>query len=111
MDASSQCGDLPGGADRGATLIAKGKDHHRVRLSMGQRRTTGYLVNIRDPEPFTIHADVAEIRVRWGTPDGDAMVGQALTTPCVDVDVPSRYRGVRFFDRDGQLRGEAVWEP
>lgn len=92
--------------DAGAAVVALGDDGAaRIRLSMGQRSTGGYRVAIADPSPVAITDGVAELRVSWQTPRAEDAVTQALTRPCVEVELPPAYDGARFVDQDGVERG------
>lgn len=72
---------------------------------MGQRSTGGYRVDLVDSSPVAITDGVAELRVSWQTPGAEDAVTQALTQPCVEVELPPAYRGARFVDQNGVERG------
>lgn len=92
--------------DAGAAVVAVGDDGAaRIRLSMGQRSTGGYRVDLVDSSPVAITDGVAELRVSWQTPGAEDAVTQALTQPCVEVELPPAYRGARFVDQNGVERG------
>lgn len=107
VDSGSHCATPPERA--GAVILATDKaDGFRVRLGMGQRSTGGYAVRIVDESPERTDDGIAIVRVDWRVPGAEDAVTQALTRPCVEIDVPAEYRGVRFIDADGVVRGEAV---
>lgn len=107
VDSGSHCATPPERA--GAVVVATDEaDGFRVRLGMGQRSTGGYAVRIADESPEGIDDGIAIVRVEWRVPGPEDAVTQALTRPCVEVDVPTEYRGVRFIDGDDVVRGEAV---
>lgn len=81
-----------------------------VYMGMGQKPTGGYGLALRD-EPVTIRDSTATIPVAWRTPASDAVVTQALTSPCLVVTLPKGdYRQVRAVDADGKERLRAPIE-
>ncbi|RFA30146.1 hypothetical protein CAI21_08125 [Alkalilimnicola ehrlichii] len=75
-------------------------------VEMGEKRTGGYWVEL-GADTMTVVDGVAEVRVNWHTPEPDAMLTQAITSPCLAVAVPQGdYETVRVVDLEGQIRAE-----
>lgn len=75
-----------------------------VFMAMGQKPTGGYRLSLRDKE-VTIEQGTATIPVTWQSPPSDAMVTQALTSPCLVVTLPrGDYQQIRAVDGDGNER-------
>ncbi len=104
IEQASHCPAPPEAA--GAALLGRTDvGAHRIRLGMGQRSTGGYAVTLTDTEPVRVVDRVAVLRVEWRVPGADEAVTQALTRPCLEIHLPEGYRGVRFVDQDGVVRG------
>lgn len=77
-----------------------------VLVSMGQQRTGGYAVELAQEELAVGH-DTAQIAIRWREPEPGMIVTQALTHPCVFLQVPrANYHSVRVVDQNNQVRAE-----
>lgn len=73
-------------------------------LEMGVKPTGGYALELDDPEAV-VRGGVAVVSVRWRTPDPNAFVTQALTSPCLVVKLPKAgVKTIHIQDQDGALR-------
>lgn len=76
-------------------------------IDMGTRPSGGYALELADPRP-TLEDGTLTIHIDWRTPDPDLFATQALTRPCLLLDIPaSDYRRIEVRDREGRLRGAA----
>lgn len=75
-----------------------------VLATMGQRSTGGYGLELRD-DRATLDNDALALSVTWTEPAEDAMVTQAITSPCLMLTLPRRdYDTIRAVDQDGKTR-------
>ncbi len=76
----------------------------RLRLSMGQQPTGGYVVELADRDVRRVDG-AWELHVVWREPGPDELVTQALTAPCLLLDVPwDEPVPLRILDQHGQDR-------
>jgi hypothetical protein len=77
-----------------------------VLLTMGQQRTGGYAIKLTSDE-LAVEDSVATLRIQWQEPQPGMMVTQALTQPCVFIQVPrGSYQTLRAVDQNGKVRAE-----
>ena len=75
-------------------------------LTMGQQRTGGYAVKLADSK-LVVEGSVATLHIQWQEPQPGMMVTQALTQPCVFIQVPrGSYQTLRVVDQHGNMRAE-----
>ena len=75
-----------------------------VLIAMGQRSTGGYRLELRD-DRAAVDNGAVELPVTWTEPDEDAMVTQAITSPCLMVTLPRQdYDTISAVDQDGETR-------
>lgn len=81
----------------------------RLRVSLGERPTTGYALRLGESPLSSTDAGLV-VTVVALTPADDAMVAQVLTRPCLDLELtPSPSRRVIIEAMDGNRLG--VLEP
>jgi hypothetical protein len=73
-------------------------------LSKGRQPTPGYAFRLTDAR---LVDGVAELTLRWVTPEPDSVQPQVITYPCIVVGVEAGdFSQVRAVDEDGELLGE-----
>ena len=93
------------GGDHADRLAAPDfNDTIAVLVTMGQRPTGGYRLALREPRA-AIDNGTVELPITWQEPDEDAMVTQAITSPCLMVTLPRQdYDTISAVDQDGETR-------
>ncbi|HDP88491.1 MAG TPA: protease complex subunit PrcB family protein [Thioalkalivibrio sp.] len=80
-------------------------------LEMGQRPTGGYAVALAEPV-IAVDDGIATVTVNWQEPAPGAIATQALTSPCLLLEIPrGDYTSIRVVDQDGRLRLEIPVTP
>jgi hypothetical protein len=75
-----------------------------VVVSMGERPTAGYAVDVSGDAVRLRGGGVLEIDADWREPPEDAVVAQVLTSPCVAIAVSRvEFERVRILDRNGDV--------
>lgn len=78
--------------------------HAVVLVEMGQKPTGGYRLELGS-EAMTVSDGTARLVVNWHEPEEGMLLTQALTSPCLLVQVPQDdYRAVEVVDQDEQVR-------
>ncbi|MFZ0727831.1 MAG: protease complex subunit PrcB family protein [Desulfobacterales bacterium] len=77
-----------------------------VLIRMGQQPTGGYGIELAEPQA-RLENGAAMIRLRWIEPVPGTVSTQALTSPCLIVELPKgTYRKIVITDESGKIRGE-----
>jgi hypothetical protein len=93
-----------GGPERSAEAAAPDFERDAVLLlSMGQRRTGGYALELARPVAL-VKGDVAGVQVLLREPPAGAVTAQVLTSPCLVVKLPREgLREVKIAGEDGKV--------
>ena len=79
---------------------------HVVLIRMGQRPTGGYGIELAAPQARLDNGS-ALIRLRWIEPPPGTASTQALTSPCLVIELPKgAYRKIVITDESGNIKGE-----
>lgn len=79
---------------------------HVVLIRMGQRPTGGYGIELAEPQARLANG-TALIRLRWIEPAPGTVSTQALTSPCLVIELPKgAYRKIVITDDSGKVKGE-----
>lgn len=79
-------------------------DNVAVLIEMGQRPTGGYGLELREPHAVLANGTVT-VPINWREPAEDAVVTQALTSPCLLLTLPRReFETIKAVDQHGHTR-------
>ncbi|MFZ0612790.1 MAG: protease complex subunit PrcB family protein [Desulfobacterales bacterium] len=77
-----------------------------VLIRMGQRPTGGYGIEVAEPQARLDNGS-ALIRLRWIEPAPGTVSTQAVTSPCLIIELPKgAYRKIVITDESGKIKGE-----
>ncbi len=77
-------------------------------VEMGQRPTLGYRLTLGEDEELHISQGRAHLSLNWVQPPADAIVAQALSSPCLLLKLErGDYTSVQVLDTQGALKAEA----
>lgn len=79
--------------------------HHAViLLSMGQQTSGGYALKLAST-PLRISNQKASLAIEWLTPQAGMMLTQALTSPCILIEIPlGDFNTLDIVDQSGNAR-------
>lgn len=101
-DAAQAGGELGEPPDFSETVV--------VRIDMGQRRSGGYAITLRDNEALVRNGALI-VPVNWRLPDEGAMTTSVITHPCLILTAPGGgYDEIRAVDQDGNVRVSGAGE-
>jgi len=73
-------------------------------VAMGQRPTSGYLLNFPDQPPLSDGRRL-DVTVAWQEPEPDTVQAQVVVNPCLLLRLPTpAAERVRVLDREGRVR-------
>ncbi len=77
-----------------------------VCIRMGRKPTGGYGIELAEPQA-RLENGAALIRLRWIEPPPGTVSTQALTSPCLVIELPKgAYRKIVITDDSGNIKGE-----
>ncbi len=80
---------------------------HEVALlvEMGQQPTLGYRLELAGEDNLRILQDQAQLTLNWLHPPADALVAQALSSPCLLIKLDrGSYTSIQVLDRQGAIK-------
>ncbi len=80
---------------------------HEIALlvEMGQRPTLGYRLEIAGADELRIAQDPARLTLDWLHPPADALVAQAISSPCLLIRLErGNYTSIQILDRQGVVK-------
>lgn len=73
-------------------------------VAMGQRPSSGYLLNLPDQPPMT-DGRIMDVTVAWQEPEPGSIQAQVMVNPCLLIRLPAlEIQTVRVLDRQGQVK-------
>jgi hypothetical protein len=93
------------GSQQNQSLPAVDFKRERVLLiTMGQRPTGGYLLDLAKPSADII-SDTAILHLVWFKPPSGAILPQVITSPCILLSLPKGdYSRIQVLDQTGRMR-------
>jgi len=74
-------------------------------VEMGQRPTLGYRLEMAGADDLRISQHQAQLTLDWLHPPADALVAQAITSPCLLIKLDrGSYTSIQILDRQGTIK-------
>lgn len=80
---------------------------HEIALlvEMGQQPTLGYRLELAGSDDLRISQDQAQLTLDWLHPPADALVAQAISSPCLLIKLErGNYTSIQILDRQGAVK-------
>lgn len=103
-DAEKALKDLPGFSHVIKTGLSaiQANNNYILQINMGLKRTGGYAIKLGS-QTMKLASGIAVIQLTWRQPAAGSFVTQALTSPCILLEIPGRdYNRIRIIDQHQQ---------